>query len=835
MAITVDVTPNNTTVSPEESVTTTLDITTSIPTISAFLPLLSVNDAGGDGSLAYNSSNGEFTYTGPSASEVRAHLSAGTGVTYSSGQFSIGQDVATTADVQFNNTTVGRLNILTGSVPYLNFYNGKNIAGGLTSSSTEFTGAIPFYGITIDTSSNNAEAYMESARILSKFTNCTTSNLTGQMVFEVAKAGASSWSIGDPNPKNVMVLDPGTVTIGVGGTGNALDLTDLVVNGSLDINGNASIAGAVTDVTTLTASGEIEGGSLDINGNGDISGNLSVGNTLFLTKDTNGTLITSDNFAVSHSLLLHTGELQGGSLDINGNADISGNLTGVDTLTATTFSGSGASLTNLPAGELTGNIDDARIPSGITRDSELTAHTSLTNNPHSVTAAQVSLGNVTNESKGTMFTGPTFTGNPKSNAAPSSGDHLTNKTYVDAQVAGIVDGAPSTLNTLNEIAASLNNNATLEATLTNSIGEKLVIASNLSDLANAGTARTNLGLGSAATTDSTAYATAAQGTTANNALPASSVSAFGGTLIDDADAAAARTTLGLGSAATTDSTAYLASDGTAATATVTDDSTSNTDFPVVYNNESNGLLDDTGVFVYNPSTEKLTVPLLDVMTGAADAAVLRVGRNNNEHLKVTVSDPNVVVLAKQDEDSNGAHSFILNRQFEGTGLSDFRIQHDGNDEFVISDNIGAVTATLSGDLIVEGGLTSSPSIQVITGATTSVDNSTFLGYAGKRIIVTTTNALTMDLPDSAEGDEGKTWVIMNASNNEITLDADNNGTAQYFRILTGGSVITANQGFGGVEHIKITKGGIAELVCLGNGNSLSAPSYLIFGSGVHYE
>jgi hypothetical protein len=38
-------------------------------------------------------------------------------------------------------------------------------------------------------------------------------------------------------------------------------------------------------------------------------------------------------------------------------------------------------------------------------------HTSATNNPHSVTATQVGLGNVTNESKATMFTNPTFTGN----------------------------------------------------------------------------------------------------------------------------------------------------------------------------------------------------------------------------------------------------------------------------------------------------------------------------------------------------------------------------------------------------------------------------------------
>ena len=153
-----------------------------------------------------------------------------------------------------------------------------------------------------------------------------------------------------------------------------------------------------------------------------------------------------------------------------------------------------------------------------------------------------------------------ISGNLSVSTAPTAGAHVTNKTYVDAQVAALVDGAPETLNTLNEIAASLNNNATLEATLTNSIGEKLVIASNLSDLNDAGTARTNLGLGTAATTDSTAYATSAQGTKADNALVASTVSTFGAALIDDADAATAIATLGLGTAATTDSTAYLAAD-----------------------------------------------------------------------------------------------------------------------------------------------------------------------------------------------------------------------------------------------------------------------------------
>ncbi|MDB4349943.1 hypothetical protein OAA57_00005 [bacterium] len=53
-----------------------------------------------------------MTYTGPSAAEVRAHLVAGTGVTYdsASGVISIGQDVSTSSDVQFNQVT------LTGSL-----------------------------------------------------------------------------------------------------------------------------------------------------------------------------------------------------------------------------------------------------------------------------------------------------------------------------------------------------------------------------------------------------------------------------------------------------------------------------------------------------------------------------------------------------------------------------------------------------------------------------------------------------------------------------------------------------------------------------------------------
>jgi len=90
----------------------------------------------------------------------------------------------------------------------------------------------------------------------------------------------------------------------------------------------------------------------------------------------------------------------------------------------------------------------------------------------------------------------------------------------------------------------------------------LAVANNLSDLQSASIARTNLGLGTAATTNSTDYATAAQGATADTAY-ADRLKWDGGST--GLTAATGRTSLGLGTAATTDSTAYAtAAQGTKA-------------------------------------------------------------------------------------------------------------------------------------------------------------------------------------------------------------------------------------------------------------------------------
>jgi len=69
-------------------------------TIAEVTAALSVTDSGGDGSLSYDDTTGVFTYTGPSATEVRAHFSQGTGITVVNGEIATTITQYTDADVQ---------------------------------------------------------------------------------------------------------------------------------------------------------------------------------------------------------------------------------------------------------------------------------------------------------------------------------------------------------------------------------------------------------------------------------------------------------------------------------------------------------------------------------------------------------------------------------------------------------------------------------------------------------------------------------------------------------------------------------------------------------------
>jgi len=75
-----------------------------------------------------------------------------------------------------------------------------------------------------------------------------------------------------------------------------------------------------------------------------------------------------------------------------------------------------------------------------------------------------------------LHTSMDLTGKTVTVATPTASTHPTTKTYVDTLVNGLIDGAPDTLNTLNELAAALGDDASLSSTLATSIAAKLPLA-----------------------------------------------------------------------------------------------------------------------------------------------------------------------------------------------------------------------------------------------------------------------------------------------------------------------------------------------------------------------
>jgi len=77
---------------------------------------VSVNFVSGDGAAAYNAATGVISITGPSATEVRAHITAGTGVTITDGEIALAQGLGPTDDVQFNDLQVDGNAVIDGNL-----------------------------------------------------------------------------------------------------------------------------------------------------------------------------------------------------------------------------------------------------------------------------------------------------------------------------------------------------------------------------------------------------------------------------------------------------------------------------------------------------------------------------------------------------------------------------------------------------------------------------------------------------------------------------------------------------------------------------------------------
>jgi len=168
--------------------------------------------------------------------------------------------------------------------------------------------------------------------------------------------------------------------------------------------------------------------------------------------------------------------------------------------------------------------------------STISSHILNTSNPHSVTAAQVGLGNVTNESKTTMFSSPTFTGtvsgvtkahvglgnvdneskatmftnaaltgNPTAPTQTGTDDStkIATTAFVQGRIDAVIGNAGAALDTLGELSASLAQDSGSLASLVTTVGGKLQKDQNLLDLTDVAQARTNLGVDAAGTDNST--------------------------------------------------------------------------------------------------------------------------------------------------------------------------------------------------------------------------------------------------------------------------------------------------------------------------------------------
>lgn len=92
--------------------------------------------------------------------------------------------------------------------------------------------------------------------------------------------------------------------------------------------------------------------------------------------------------------------------------------------------------------------------------------------------------------------GPALTGIPTAPTA-AAGDNstqLATTAFVSTAISNLVAMAPGALDTLDELAAALGDDPNFAGTVTTALAGKLAKASNLSDLANVATARSNLGL-----------------------------------------------------------------------------------------------------------------------------------------------------------------------------------------------------------------------------------------------------------------------------------------------------------------------------------------------------
>jgi hypothetical protein len=147
-----------------------------------------------------------------------------------------------------------------------------------------------------------------------------------------------------------------------------------------------------------------------------------------------------------------------------------------------------------------GKVDAAETADAVPWSGITGKPTSFTPSSHSHSIAQVTGLQTVLDAKAALAS-PALTGSPTAPTATAGTNttQIATTAFVAAAIGALMDAAPGTMDTLNELAAALGDDPNFATTVTNALAGKLSAASNLSDLPNKATSRSNLGLGSIAT------------------------------------------------------------------------------------------------------------------------------------------------------------------------------------------------------------------------------------------------------------------------------------------------------------------------------------------------
>ena len=256
----------------------------------------SASDAGGDGSFSYDATTGQFTYTGPSATEVRSHFTGGTGITLKDGDISCDITQYADSDVQ----------------AYLSAGTGVSLSNSGKFSIGQAVGtsdAVTFKSL--ETSGDVTVKGNLSVEGTTTTVNQTQVNVQNAFVFEGQKVDGTTTTlqIDEPSVNRQINLPDNDGTIALtsdvpstdgiknivggmvsGNTENGISVTYDTTNKNLDFN--------VSD-PTLTYTGDVTGSGTMTN-----LGNTSIALTTVKNKAFNGTAPASksNSFDVAHNL-----------------------------------------------------------------------------------------------------------------------------------------------------------------------------------------------------------------------------------------------------------------------------------------------------------------------------------------------------------------------------------------------------------------------------------------------------------------------------------------------------------------------------------------------------